>query len=218
MDILEIYEDYKRGVKPAGPMASELEAEFDNIRVAIGDFRGKVVDERRREKMLEHLRIRLHPGLLADCFFEPKDAACLGHLEDKDRKQPVVGICDPHCSNACWLKKHLSVWEGGLADVQRLANRNRISPIQRQILRGNSISITSRSNWLINPFQRNPSRARLQEITPLKSPVLCLRAWRTHLPSPAGAAGGRSFPAAWKGCLRSRPQAHFRLESHKSLK
>ncbi|MDI9847630.1 hypothetical protein QM467_06090 [Rhodoblastus sp. 17X3] len=135
IDILEIYEDYKRGVKPAGPMSTELEAEFKNIREQLGDFRGKIVDDRRRMKMLEHLRIRLFPGMMADCFFEPKDAACLSHLKEKDRKQPVAGICDPNCRNACWLKKHLSVWEGSLADVQRLAARNRISPIQRKILR-----------------------------------------------------------------------------------
>lgn len=135
-DLLEMYEDHKHGVKPAGPMAAELVSEFESIRQELGDFPGKVVDERRREKMLEHLRVRLHPGLMADCFFEPKDAACLRHLDEKDRKEPVAGICDPNCRNACWLKKHLAVWEGALTDVQRLSARNRISPIQRQILRG----------------------------------------------------------------------------------
>jgi hypothetical protein len=134
-DILGMYEDSKRGIQPSGPMAQELESEFKHIREVLGDFPGKIFnDERRREKMLEHLRVRLYPGLLADCFFDPKQARCLGSLKELDRDEPIGGICDPKCPNACWLKKHLPVWENALADTQRLAKRNRIAVIQRQIL------------------------------------------------------------------------------------
>lgn len=135
-DMVELYEDWKRGIKPSGPMADSLESEFKNIREQLGDFTGVIAtDPRRREKMLEHLRIRLYPGLLADCFFSPADAKCLSHLQPKERIEPVVGICDPNCNNACWLKKHLKVWECNRDDVKRLSKRNRISPIQRDILK-----------------------------------------------------------------------------------
>jgi hypothetical protein len=94
-----------------------------------------VIDERRREKMLEHLRTRLYPGLLADCFFEAKEAQCLRHVKEDDRREPVNGVCDPHCENACWANKHLAAWTHSLEDVTRLGRRNRISSIQRGILR-----------------------------------------------------------------------------------
>jgi len=135
-DILMMYEDAKRGVRPAGPMASKLDAEFKAIRETLNDLPGKVfTDHRRREKMLEHLRLRLYPGLLADCFFDRSKAACLKHLDETARKEPINGICDPQCPNACWAKKHLPIWEHALADTQRLAKRNRISEIQRNILK-----------------------------------------------------------------------------------
>ena len=116
-------------------MASELKDEFEHIREELGDFPGKVVDERRREKMLEHLRVRLYPGLMADCFFDAKDARCLSHVNEADRHEPVAGLCDPHCKHACWVKKHLKTWEASLTDLRNLGSRNRISPLQRDILR-----------------------------------------------------------------------------------
>lgn len=133
-DIVEMYEDHKRGIRPAGPMASEISVEFDHIQEEIGDFPGKIVDLARRDKMLRHLRVRLVPGLLADCFFAPEDARCLSHLKEPDRKEPIAGICDPHCNNACWTKKHLAVWEHALHDTERLGKRNHISSIQRTVL------------------------------------------------------------------------------------
>lgn len=136
VDIVEMYEDFKRGVRPAGPMAGNLEGEFQHVREDLDDFPGKVVDERRRDKMLKHLRIRLFPGLLADCFFTAEEARCLRHLRVSDRREPVAGLCDPHCTNACWTRKHLAVWEHTLEDTTQLGRRNRVSPIQRDILRG----------------------------------------------------------------------------------
>lgn len=133
-DIVEMYEDFKRGVSPAGPKAEELVNQFEDVRELTDDFPGKVVDQARREKMLANLRKNLHPGVMADCFFEPANARCLSHLAEGERSDPVSGICDPHCTNACWLKKHLPVWERSLEDVERLSKRNRISPIQRDIL------------------------------------------------------------------------------------
>jgi integrase len=133
-DIVAMFEDWKRGVRPTGPMGPLLDDEFRYIREEIGDFPGRIVDEARRDKMLRHLRTMLFPGLLADCFFDPRNAVCLSHVKEPDRSEPVVGICDPHCANACWAKKHLPVWEQALADVERLAKRNRISCIQRDIL------------------------------------------------------------------------------------
>ena len=133
-DIVEMYEDWKRGVSPAGPRAEELVNQFEDVREQTDDFPGKVVDQARRDKMLANLRKNLHPGVMADCFFEPANARCLSHLAVGERSDPVAGICDPHCTNACWLKKHLPVWKHSLEDVERLSKRNRISPIQRDIL------------------------------------------------------------------------------------
>ncbi len=139
-DILAVYEDAKRGILPSGPMADELVGEFEYIQKELEDFPGKIVDERRREKMLEHLRVRLFPGLIADCFFEAKDARCLRHVAEQDRVEPINGVCDPHCPHACWTQRHMAVWKNALADVKRLGKRNRISTIQRDILKTKAAS------------------------------------------------------------------------------
>jgi hypothetical protein len=49
-DIVEMYEDWKAGINPGGPMRSKLVAEFTSIRNKIGDLPGTVVDDRRRAK------------------------------------------------------------------------------------------------------------------------------------------------------------------------
>lgn len=133
-DIVEMYEASQRGERVAGPMAEALDVEFERVATVLADFPGKVVDEKRRMKMLEHLRVRLHPGLLADCFFEAEKARCLEHLDVDKRIEPIVGVCKPQCDNACWSKKHTTNWVQAIADVDHLSKRNRISPIQRKII------------------------------------------------------------------------------------
>ncbi len=134
-DIVEMYTDDGAGSKTAGPMASVLGAEFDFIRDQIGDYPGMIVETGRRENMLAHLSKSFYPGLLADCFFDPSRAKCMEKTNSFIHDEPVRGLCDPNCENACWRRKHVSVWKVALADVERLANRNRLSPIQREILR-----------------------------------------------------------------------------------
>jgi integrase len=135
-DVIEMYEDFKRGIVPAGAMATELAGEFRHVRDVLGDLPGKVVDARRRDKMLKHLGTVLYPGLMADCFFDASRAVCKSGQDDGGRDVPGIGICDPRCRNACWLRKHLPAWENALEDAERLGRRNRISPLQRRVVQG----------------------------------------------------------------------------------
>lgn len=133
-DIIEMYEEFKVGKKPAGPMAPTLNGEFQLARDTSHDFPGKIVDIERRNKMLGNWSRQLYPGLLADCFFDPGQAHCLTHVDKADRKEPVSGFCNPHCKNACWRNRHLGVWQAALDDVDKLAKKNRLSEPQRMIL------------------------------------------------------------------------------------
>jgi hypothetical protein len=58
-DIVELYEDWKRGISPAGPMSEELKDEFQHVREELDDFPGRIIlDEGRREKMIASLSRR----------------------------------------------------------------------------------------------------------------------------------------------------------------
>ncbi|MBN9441405.1 hypothetical protein [Bosea sp. (in: a-proteobacteria)] len=142
-DIVEMYAEDSAGTAVAGPMAPALTAEFEYIRDKIGDYPGTIVDTERRDKMLSHLSKSFYPGLLADCFFDPSRAKCMEKTKSFMHDEPVRGLCDPNCENACWRKKHVSVWKTALADVERLSRRNRLSPIQRDILRTKKIQYKS---------------------------------------------------------------------------
>ena len=77
-DVVEHYEEaIKRGLPPAGRAAARLRNEFARIRDELGDLPGRIVDAQRLRSMLGHLGRTLHPGLLADCFFDPDTALCL---------------------------------------------------------------------------------------------------------------------------------------------
>lgn len=136
-DIVEMYTDHNAGNKPAGPMAEALTAEFEYIRETIQDFPGVVaVEPGRRAKMVRDLSTNYYPGQLADCFYEPSRAKCLEKTGNFLHDEPIRGLCDPNCENACWRPKHLPMWNASVADIDLLLEQNnRLSPIQRDILR-----------------------------------------------------------------------------------
>lgn len=130
-DIIELAEEIKNGINPAGPMGAELTAELKPS----PEFVGSIVDDKERFARLNHYATRFYPGLLADCFFEAEKASCLSKVPVEERQEPVSGICSPHCGNACWRPRHLPFWEDTLKDIERLSKENRLERLQRQILK-----------------------------------------------------------------------------------
>ena len=134
-DLVEMAEDAQRGLEPAGPMAEELKALFGEA-YRLPDFPGQVVvGEQRLRELARNKAHVLRLGLLAHCFFVPGRAVCLDHLAVDERKEPVTGLCDPDCANACWTADHLPTWRSVQEDAEGLLKLNQLSIPQREELR-----------------------------------------------------------------------------------
>ena len=112
-DIIEHYEDFRRGLIPTGPASARMLREFAHVRDELGDLPGRVADPARLRAMLRHLARTLHVGFLNDCFFEPASALCLPRTPVKERRAPVLSHCSPdRCPNSCIASRHLPPWTG----------------------------------------------------------------------------------------------------------
>ncbi len=132
-DIVEMYEDWKAGINPGGPMRSKLVAEFTSIRSKIGDLPGTVVDDRRRAKMLSNTAVTLHPGYINDCFFYADHALCL--KVKGAEAQPAFTRCQPaRCPNSVVARRHVLALQSCIADAETMKNGKNISPIQKHAI------------------------------------------------------------------------------------
>ena len=135
-DLTEMYSDAERGIRPVGPMADELLAEFEEISRKIGPFQGEVVaSQARLGQLLRHRAAKMRLGVLSHCFFEPAQARCLEHLSLQDRKNPVTGLCDLTCPRSCVTKDHKAAYERLAEEAGTWARQNRISPNARDVYR-----------------------------------------------------------------------------------
>ena len=134
-DIVEHYEDFKRGLKPTGPASARLLREFARLRDELNDLPGRIVDRQRIRTMLQFLGRTLHVGFLNDCFFEPAAAMCLERSGASNRSAPRLSHCSPdRCPNSCITRRHLPAWERSVAETQMLLKNSRLSSLQRKIL------------------------------------------------------------------------------------
>ncbi|MDE2353328.1 MAG: hypothetical protein KGL66_15685 [Alphaproteobacteria bacterium] len=134
-DIVEHYEDFRRGLKPTGPASARILGEFARIQTELDDLPGRITDQQRLRAMLAHLARTLHVGFLNDCFFDPATALCLDRSGTKDRTVPVLSHCSPdRCPNACISRRHLAPWEESIAQADALLTNKRLSRFQRDAL------------------------------------------------------------------------------------
>lgn len=132
-DVVQMYDDWKAGNSPGGPMRSKLVAEFATVRQEIGDLPGSVVDNRRREKMLSNTAVTLHPGFINDCFFYADHALCV-KAAGADA-QPAFARCQPgRCPNSVVAKRHIPALQSCLTDAEHMKKDKNISPIQRHAI------------------------------------------------------------------------------------
>ncbi|MBC7906010.1 MAG: site-specific integrase [Rhodospirillaceae bacterium] len=132
-DIIELYEDHKRGVRPAGGRAPTVLAEFEFVDRALAQEGAEVVSEQRLRKMLANLAAHLYPGIYSHCFFNAETALCLERSERKD--QPILANCDELvCANACRWKAHAPAISDAISEIRELKAKRGMSPTQRTIL------------------------------------------------------------------------------------
>jgi hypothetical protein len=134
-DIIEHYEDFRRGLAPAGPASARILREFAHVRDALDDLPGRIADPARLRSMLRHLARTLHAGFLNDCFFEPASALCLPRAPVEERRAPVLSRCSPdRCPNSCIATRHLPPWEASIADTDVMLRDPHLSAFQREVL------------------------------------------------------------------------------------
>ena len=149
-DIIEHYEDFRRGLTPTGPASARILREFAHISDELGDLPGRIADPARLRTMLRHLARTLHAGFLNDCFFDPTSALCLQRAPVKERSTPVLSRCSPdRCPNSCIASRHLPPWEASIADANEMLRDPRLSAFQRTAL----VTEQARKRRLIAPLQ-----------------------------------------------------------------
>jgi len=148
-DIVEHYEDFRRGLKPTGPASVRILREFERVRYELDDFPGRVVDLGRVRAMLGHLARTLHVGFLNDCFFEPATALCLDQDRATDRSAPILTHCSPdRCPNSCITSRHLAPWKASIAEADALLANPGLPPLQRAAL----IADNARKRRVVEPL------------------------------------------------------------------
>ena len=152
-DIVDHYEDFKRGLKPTGPASARILAEFSQVKDKLGDLPGRIIDRQRLRAMLAQLARTLHVGLLNDCFFEPATAFCLDRTKTAERGAPMLSHCSPdRCPNACITRRHLAPWRDSIVDGETLLKDKRLSAVQKRALREE----IARKQKLIAPLTEEP--------------------------------------------------------------
>jgi hypothetical protein len=149
-DIVEQYEAYRRGEKPAGPAAIRVAAEMDRVGQELAPLPGRIVDHGRIKAMLGHLARTLHVGHLNDCFFEPATALCLDRSAEMEHAAPILSNCAPdRCPNSLLTRRHLPPWKASIAEAEELLKNKRLPRFQREALRHDN----DRKRKLIAPLR-----------------------------------------------------------------
>jgi hypothetical protein len=85
--------------------------------------------------MLASTARTLHPGILANCFFDPSTALCLRSAEAGERSGPMISLCQPtRCPNACITARHRPAWTRAAQDARAFLAEKRLGPLQRTAL------------------------------------------------------------------------------------
>jgi hypothetical protein len=109
------YEDYQRGILPAGKGARDLITAFkavDQILDRHDPGPVTVIDDRRVEHVLKAKANTLHLGAGNYCWFtNPAKALCLQLAGTPTADRPLIGMCDSaRCPQATHHPQHRQVW------------------------------------------------------------------------------------------------------------
>ena len=138
IDILEEMRSDARAGWRAGPGASRVLAEWENVR-EVG-LASAVVDTSSKGAVLDNSVRKLvqtvHVGSLSYCVFNVSNALCLTEQEKSSPgASPAISMCSPDkCANSVIAPCHVPKWQGLLDEVRRLSGTARSGP-QKQSLR-----------------------------------------------------------------------------------
>jgi len=115
--LAQAYEDYQRGVRPAGPGARDLVDFFDTVdgKLAIRDAGApKLTSDRAVRNLMMKRAATLHLGAANYCWFsDPSRALCLKLAGTPTADKPLAGMCDStRCPQATHHPCHRPVWDG----------------------------------------------------------------------------------------------------------
>ncbi|MGA0608323.1 integrase [Phenylobacterium sp. VNQ135] len=134
-DILDYFEGHQVGARLSGPAAVKVGRALDAAAEGLGPSPTMIADRGRLRVLLASTARSLHPGLLADCFFDPSTALCLAGRAPA--ASPVMPLCQPtRCPNACITARHRPAWARSADDVRELLREKRLSSAQRTVLAG----------------------------------------------------------------------------------
>lgn len=131
------YEDYQRGILPAGKGARDLLAAFkvvDQVLTRQDPGPVTVIDDRRVERVLKVKAKTLHIGVGNYCWFsDPSKALCLTLAGTPNADQPLLGMCDSaRCPQATHHSRHRQVWAEHAENTRTVFLGNpRLSPLER---------------------------------------------------------------------------------------
>lgn len=113
---LAAYQDYKDGIRPAGPGAKDLTDFFESVDGTVGQPGAPNVKRSEQEVMnlLAKRAGMLHLGQANHCWFlDPSKALCLklAGRNASDATAPLIGMCDSaRCPQATHHPDHRPVW------------------------------------------------------------------------------------------------------------
>lgn len=128
----ELFSDYRRGVRFAGPRAEELHNDFAEVN---REVQARSLTDAELRDYLKHRLHSVHVGPLNYCFFDPKRALCRSGAEAADG--PLLAACrQRQCANSAFGAEHLKAWEHQERDANRLLteNRRRLTVLQTTTL------------------------------------------------------------------------------------
>lgn len=135
-DILDYFDARRGRARLSGPAAGKVGRALDAAAETLGPSPAMIADRARLRVLLASTARTLHPGLLADCFFDPSTALCLASSA-VGASAPVMPLCQPtRCPNACITVRHKPAWARAADDARELLREKRLSPAQRAALAG----------------------------------------------------------------------------------
>lgn len=126
-DILDYFDARRGGARLSGPAAGKVGRALEAAAETLGPSPAMIADRARLRVLLASTAHTLHPGLLADCFFDPSTALCLASPA-VGASAPVMPLCQPtRCPNACITVRHKPAWAGAADDARELLREKRLS-------------------------------------------------------------------------------------------
>lgn len=130
-DILTYFDERQLGSRLSGPAAVRIAKSLDGAASELQPLPGMIADRGRLRVILADTARTLHVGVLADCFFDPANAVCLGHASGS-QSAPMISLCEPsRCPNACITARHRPAWAGAADNARSVLKEKRLSELQR---------------------------------------------------------------------------------------